>query len=125
MNFQIDEQWLRGNVDQCYTLIQSTVQDLNNFVFSYNGKFDEEIGGFYQMDCIVDYISEGIVIEAGIIELWEEDDGEKTLMRIYELRPDVPDDSLVDEYSHARASAMDTICQIIKNKFISLEMNLS
>ena len=56
MNFQLDEQWLRGNVDQCYTLIQSTAQDINNYVFSYNGKFEEEIGEFYQMDCIVDYI---------------------------------------------------------------------
>ena len=124
MNFQLDEQWLRGNVDQCYTLIQSTAQNINNYVFSYNGKFDEEIGGFYQMDCIVDYISDGIIIEAGLIELWEDDDGEKTLMKIYELRPDVPDDSFVDEYSHTRASAMDSICQIIKNRFISLEMNL-
>ena len=123
MNFQIDEQWLKANVDQCYTIIEDTAQNMHNFVLRYNGKFDEGIGGFYQMDCIVDFISEGIMIEAGIIELFEEEDGLKTLMRFYELRPDVPDNSLPDEYSNVRATAMDSICQLIKNKFVALEMN--
>jgi hypothetical protein len=124
MNFQIAEQWLRANVDQCYTIIQDTTENLDNFILTYNGKFDEEIGGFYQMDCIVNFISEGIMIESGIIELLEEEGGQKTLIRFYELRPDVPDDSLVDEYSHVRASAMNSICQIIKNKFDSIGMNI-